>query len=75
METKLLIAVGLICLLMGILIGVGASMIPEHKCIRNPLYYGISSMETENLKINCVCFFNNPNYAHFTFNKTGVFPI
>jgi hypothetical protein len=68
-----LISVGVICLLMGTLIGVGISMIPEGKCIRNPLYYGISSFEGGDLKVMCSCFFNNPLYPKFFFNSTGVF--
>lgn len=75
MESKLIIAVGLICLLMGVLIGFGISMIPENKCIRNPLYYGISSLESESLKVTCYCNFNNPLYSPIFFNKSGVFAL
>lgn len=72
---KFIIAIGLICLLIGLLLGVGISYIPEKRCIRNPLYYGISSLETDNLKVNCNCYFNKWGYMPFFFNKTGVFPI
>jgi hypothetical protein len=71
---KVIIAIGLICLLMGVLIGVGIAMIPEEKCVRNPLNYGISQLETENLKVSCNCHFNDFTYAPFFFNETGVFP-
>jgi hypothetical protein len=72
---KFIIAVGLICLLIGVLIGLGASMIPENKCTKNPLYYGVSSLESDSLKVTCNCFFNEWGYMPFTFNKTGVFPV
>lgn len=79
MESKLIIAVGLICLLMGVLIGFGISIIPENKCIKNPLYYGISSLETDTLKVNCYCNFNSKEgityYQGFFFNKSGVFAL
>lgn len=72
MESKLIIAVGLICLLMGVLIGVGIAMIPEGKCIRNPLYYGISSYGN----YSCTCNDNRGfNYPGFFFNKTGIYPL
>jgi hypothetical protein len=71
---KLIIAVGMICLLMGVLIGVGISLIPEKKCVRNPLNYGISQLEQGDLKVSCICSFNDFNYSPFFFNKTGVFP-
>jgi hypothetical protein len=72
---KIIIAVAIICISIGILIGFGISMIPEHKCIKNPLYYGISSLETNDLKVTCNCYMDNWGYMPFTFNKTGVFPI
>ena len=68
------LTIGVLCLLIGVLLGVGIAMIPEGKCIRNPLYYGISQFETEDLKVSCSCYFDKPNYAPFFFNKTGVFP-
>lgn len=71
-NTKIILAVGLICLLIGVLIGVGASMIPEHKCIRNPLYYGISAYG----EYSCTCNDNRGfNYPGFSFNETGVFAL
>lgn len=74
MESKLIIAVGLICLLMGVLIGLGISMIPENKCIKNPLYYGISQFGTLSERIYCNCFITGGfEYSGFTFNKTGIF--
>lgn len=69
------LTIGLLCLFIGVLIGIGVSMIPENKCIRNPLYYGISSLESEELKVTCYCNFNDFTYQPFFFNKTGVFSI
>lgn len=71
---RVIMAIGLICLLIGVLIGVGISMIPENKCIRSPLNYGISQLEQGDLKVSCICNFNDFTYAPFFFNKTGVFP-
>jgi hypothetical protein len=72
-DIKLILVIGLLSLLIGVLIGGGTSMIPEHKCIKNPLNYGISSLESGDLKVYCTCYFNNPSYSSFSFNKTGVF--
>ena len=72
---KLIIAIALICLLFGVLIGLSVSMIPEKKCISNPLNYGISSLESGDLIVTCNCYFNKWDYAPFFFNKTGVFPL
>jgi hypothetical protein len=71
-DIKIIIVVGMICVLIGVLIGLGASMIPEHKCIRNPLYYGISSYGN----YTCTCNDNRGfNYPGFFFNETGAFPL
>ena len=69
-----LIAIIILSVLIGILIGYGLSYIQENKCVKNPLYYGISQLEQGNLKIKCSCYFNNINYYPFFFNKTGLFP-
>lgn len=71
---RVILFIVILSLTIGLLLGVGVSMLKEKKCINNPLYYGISQFETEDLKIYCSCYFNNPSYASFTFNKTGVFP-
>ena len=70
----LVVTIGVLCLLIGFLIGVGVAMIPEGKCIRNPLNYGIEGLEQGDLKVTCYCNFNRFDYAPFFFNKTGVFP-
>lgn len=74
-DVKILILVGWLCLMIGILVGLGVGMIPENKCIKNPLYYGISSLETSTLKVTCYCNFNDFTYQPFSFNKTGVFAL
>ena len=71
----LIFAVGILCFMIGILLGIGIAMIPEDKCIKNPLYYGISSLESDTLKVTCYCNFNDFRYNGFFFNKTGVFPL
>lgn len=71
---KMIIAIGIICILIGVIIGIGISMIPEGKCVRSPLNYGISTLETEDLRVTCSCSFNKIGYQPFFFNKTGVFP-
>jgi hypothetical protein len=73
-EKSIILAIGIICLCLGLLIGLGVAMIPEGKCIRSPLNYGITQLEKGGLKITCECYFNNPNYAPFFFNETGAFP-
>lgn len=71
---KSLIAIGVIFLIIGFLLGVTLSLIPEKKCIRSPLNYGISQLEQGNLKVTCSCYFNDLTYSPFFFNETGVFP-
>jgi len=70
----LIFILGFLCLLVGVLIGFGIGTFKQDSCIMNPLYYGISQLENENLHVYCSCYFDNPNYASFFFNKTGVFP-
>jgi len=63
-----------LCLLIGVLAGYSVGVFKEDNCVMNPLYYGISQMETDSLKITCSCYFNKQNYNPFFFNSTGVFP-
>jgi len=60
-------------LLLGVLLGFGVGTLKENSCSRNPLNYGISQLENENLKVTCSCYFNNNHYSPFFFNKTGIF--
>lgn len=71
----LIFCIFIFSVMIGFLMGVGVSMIPENKCIKNPLNYGISSLESDNLKVTCNCYFNEWGYMPFTFNKTGIFPV
>lgn len=72
--TLLLLCVFIISLLLGLFIGAIVSMIPEDKCMRSPLSYGISQFEGGDLRITCYCSYNDVRYSPFFFNKTGVFP-
>lgn len=67
---KLAVLVGILSFMIGILFGVGIAMIPEGKCLKNPLNYGISAYGD----FTCNCYSNKGfEYSGFSFNKTGVF--
>ena len=72
---RICVLIGFLSLSIGILLGLAVGLVPENKCIKNPLNYGISSLESDDLKVYCNCYFNNPLYEPFFFNKTGVFPL
>jgi hypothetical protein len=71
-DIKLIFGIGFICLAIGFFLGVGIALIPEDKCIRNPLHYGISGYGN----YTCTCNDNRGfNYPGFFFNETGVYPL
>jgi len=70
----LIALIGFLCLMIGVIIGFGVGTFKQDSCIRNPLYYGISQFENEDLHVYCSCYFDNPEYASFFFNETGIFP-
>lgn len=70
---KYIVILGIICLLIGGVIGYFMGSVPASECLTSPLNYGMEKLRGGDLIITCYCSFNNPNYAPFFFNKTGVF--
>lgn len=42
------------------------------QCVANPFSYGIEKIEPEDSSLSCSCFFSNPGYAPFYFNKENI---
>lgn len=44
----------------------------SNECVANPLKYGAEKVSYEGNDLMCNCYFTDPSYAPFSFNKEGI---